>query len=143
MRTTKTNSLVADIEDLVRRYVAAQRAAAAAAVERAFNAALPRDLTPRRRMARVAGSTPARTRSVRKRRPPAEVAELSEQLCDAVCAHPGETMAFISSKLGQSARALNRPMNNLRSAGRIRSAGQRQHTRYFPMTSSKRGSPTP
>ena len=38
---------------------------------------------------------------------------------------------------GQTPRALNRPMQHLKSAGRVRSAGERGFTRYFPMTSSK------
>ena len=58
---------------------------------------------------------------------------MCERLYRAVCAHPGETMAVLMEHVGASARELNRPMNQLKDAGRIRSAGSRNHTRYFPM----------
>jgi hypothetical protein len=125
MMTTKNiGQLQNDIEKLIGDYLAAQRAAATAAVERAFASA---------RSASAKPSAP-RTRAWGRRRPPTEVAGLADRLFDAVRANPGETMSVIAPAVGESARALNRPMNNLKRAGRIRSAGQRHLTRYFPMT---------
>jgi hypothetical protein len=60
------------------------------------------------------------------------VAALSERLYDAVCAQPGETMAMLAPELGSSPRELHRPMAALKRAGRVRSAGQRHQTRYYP-----------
>lgn len=71
-----------------------------------------------------------------KRRTPAEMAAMCERLYQAVCAHPGETMAVLTAHVGASVRELNRPMNQLKDAGRIRSAGSRNHTRYFPMAAA-------
>jgi hypothetical protein len=65
-----------------------------------------------------------------KRRRSAEVSELGERLY----AHPGEGMAALAGELGASARELHRPMALLKQAGRVRSVGQRQQTRYFPRT---------
>lgn len=139
--TSKTRRILEnEIEELVRQHIAAQRDEAIAALERAF-AASTKAPPPRASRSRQMAA-PRRTRRVGKRRPSMDVAALSEQLFEAVCAHPGEKMSLIAAELGRTARELNRPMLNLKSAGRIRSAGQRQNTRYFPMTSSKRASPT-
>jgi hypothetical protein len=144
MTTTTTHRLETEIEDLICRHIAAQRAAAVAAIERAFAAAAAASTTRRQRPTKRKAERvqPARKRTQGKRRPSTEVAGLSERLCEIVRAHPGETMSFIASQLGESARALNRPMLNLKAAGRVRSAGQRQYTRYFPMTSSRPGAAT-
>lgn len=141
MSTTTTYRLETEIENLIRNHVAAQRAAVAAAIERAFAAATAASSTSRRQRA-AERTTPMRTRRPGKRRLSTEVAGLSERLCEVVSANPGETMSFIASQLGESARSLNRPMLNLKLAGRIRSAGQRQYTRYFPITSSATGAAT-
>ncbi len=39
----------------------------------------------------------------------------------------------IAPAAGATARELNRPATSLRQQGRVRSGGQRQYTRYFPM----------
>jgi hypothetical protein len=71
------------------------------------------------------------------RRASTEVAELAEQLFKAVQACPGETMTVIAARVGEKPRALNRPMLHLTRAGRVRSAGERNLTRYFPMTAAR------
>ena len=124
MSTKTVDDLHAQIEHLVREHLAAQRRAAMTAVERAFEAVAARPPVK-----------PAR-QSTGRRRPPAEVAELAERLHEVVRAHPGETMTAIAAQVGQTPRALNRPMLQLKKAGRIRSAGQRHFTRYFPMAST-------
>lgn len=123
MRTNATEKLEAEIEEVVRKHLAAYQAAAAAAVERAFasTTARPRPTGTKR------GTGP--------RRPPTEVAALAERVYEAVRAHPGETMAVIAPHVGEPARALHRPMTNLKRSGRVRSAGQRHMTRYFPTSS--------
>jgi predicted transcriptional regulator len=71
------------------------------------------------------------------RRPANEMADLVERLYEGVRANPGATMIAIAAHVGKSPRALHRPMFHLKRAGKVRSAGQRQHTRYFPMTASR------
>lgn len=123
MRSTKQGDLEVAIERLVAEHVAALRAAATSAVERAFSAG-------------SGGRRPASTprRAAGHRRAPGEVAALAERLYVAVSANPGAGMPKLASLLGTSPRALNRPAIQLRRAGRLRSVGQRQATRYFPMT---------
>lgn len=65
------------------------------------------------------------------------MAELCERLFEAVRACAGETMTVIAARVGQEPRMLNRPMLHLKRAGRVRSAGERNLTRYFPMAASK------
>lgn len=125
MTTNTIEHLQNQIEELVREHLVMQRSAATAAVERAFASATA-PLNPR-----------APRRAMSRRRPPTEVAGLAEQLYAAVRANPGEQMVVFARQLGQTPRALNRPMLLLKTAGRVRSAGQRHLTRYFPMTLSK------
>jgi hypothetical protein len=65
------------------------------------------------------------------------VSVLAEQLFEAVQACPGETMTVIAARVGEKPRALQRPMFHLKDAGRVRSVGERNFTRYFPMTAAK------
>ncbi len=124
--TMKTiEHLQSQIEEVVREHLAAQRSAATAAVERAFGTGT------------AASSTRAPRRTSSRRRPPIEVAGLAEQLYAVVRANPGELMIVFAQQLGQTPRALNRPMMQLKQAGRVRSAGERHLTRYFPMALSK------
>jgi hypothetical protein len=61
---------------------------------------------------------------------------LEKRLHEAVCAQPGETMVVLAQAVGATPQELRRPATLLRRQGRIRSAGQRQYTRYFPMDAS-------
>ena len=126
--TTTTKSLEqkinAAVEQLVREHLAACEAAAAVAVRDAFRQA-------------SAGGSKSRRRKVAKtpapRRSREELEALQERLYQAICQRPGETMAVIGPAAGATARDLNRPATTLRRQGRVRSVGQRQYTRYFPM----------
>lgn len=125
MTTRIPESLEAKIERLVREHLASQQVAARAAVERAFRAMLS------------APPVTARRRAKYTRRASSTVAELAEQLFDAVKACPGETMTVIAARVGEKASVLHRPMMRLKDAGRVRSAGERSFTRYFPMAATK------
>jgi hypothetical protein len=124
---TNTNSaqdLGKHIEQLIQEHIAASRAAAKQAVERAF--------------ASTAGVPAAAARPVKscpgKRRASAEIAVLGERFYTVVCAKPGESMTVLAATVGASARELHRSVSFLRRAGRVRTVGSRQFTRYFPMT---------
>ena len=67
------------------------------------------------------------------RREPEDVAELAEELYAQICKHPGETMVSLSQHMKRPARTLSLPACKLAKAGRIKKAGQRQFTRYFPV----------
>ena len=125
MTTKIPEALETQIERLVREHLEAQQTAVKMAIERAFAVTT---LSPRVRV---------RRRRTLTRRAPAAVAELAEQLFEAVKACPGETMTVIAARVGEKPRALQRPMSHLKDAGRVRSAGERNFTRYFPMTVAK------
>jgi hypothetical protein len=122
MTTKITETLETKIERLVREHLAGQQLAARAAVERAFLAAPAPRTTSRRRV------------TYRRRE---EVAELAERLFEAVRSLPGETMTVIAARVGEAPRVLHRPMMHLKDAGRVRCAGERNFTRYFPMAVAK------
>lgn len=127
-------TLSKQIEQLVREHIEATRREAAAAVERALSA------PPATRRSKAAGATP-RVAVPGRRRAKAELAALEESLYEAVCAHPGETMAVLAPTVSCRPRELQRPMMALKQAGRVRSVGQRHQTRYYPLVgrSSNRG----
>lgn len=123
-----SHELANQIEQLVEDFVAASRVAAYAAVERAF-ATVVRDVAPK-------PARRARSAKQSARRSSEEMSALSERLYEAVCAKPGEAMSVIAPVVGVSPRELQVPVARLKGAGRIRSVGQRQFTKYFPMVKS-------
>jgi hypothetical protein len=124
MTTKLPETLEAKVERLVREHLAEQQVAVKVALERAFAVAT----TPR---------ATVRRRASYSRRARAEVADLAERLFEAVKACPGETMTVIAPRVGEKPRALERPMKHLKNAGRVRSAGERNLTRYFPMGATR------
>lgn len=127
MTNTNTNDeLVGRIERLVREHISTTRKEVEEAVARAFASATTSapSRAPRQVRARAQG-----------RRAPEELAALSERLYQAVCAKPGEAMNVLSADVGASSRELHRPMALLKDGGRVRSAGSRNASRYFPMAS--------
>ena len=145
MSKTRSDDLERQIEALVREHVATLRRKAEAAVLRAFSqTAAP---MPRSR-GQTMGPAPAACATGRAPRPcgapplPRVLSATAERLYAAVCAHPGEGMSTLAAALGMTARQLKRPMRQLRQAGRIRSVGQRQATRYFPRAQRATEGPT-
>lgn len=123
--TNTTQDLARRIERLVQEHISDIHVAAQAALERAFAAEVEAKRRPRQ---------PAeRPRSTGKRRASAEVAALGERFYEAVCERPGEAMAVLAPVVGATARELHRAVTVLKRAGRIRSVGSRNATRYFPM----------
>ena len=126
----KNQELAQQIEQLVREHVTILRAVAKAAVEQAF-AAVQTEPAKKPKRARTK-TKPARRRS------PEEVAALGERFYDAVCKLPGETMTILAGQVGATPRQLQVPVAQLKRAGRVRSAGQRSQTRYFPLISKSK-----
>lgn len=120
--------LADEIEALIADFLASHRAAASAAVQRSF--AMAGQARARPRAPRAASPVSAPRRSMD------EMSALSERLYAAICARPGESMAVLSPVVGATPRALQLPATRLRRAGRIKTVGQRQGTRYFPMPKS-------
>lgn len=129
--TTSTESLERKIESvverLVREHLTAVEAASTAAVREGFRRATRPTSAKGLEGERVCRRTPS------QRRPREVVAKLEEQLYQAVCAQPGETMTVLAQAVGSTPGALNRPATLLRLSGRVRSVGRRQFTRYFPL----------
>jgi hypothetical protein len=129
---TTNHDLAEQIEQLVRNHMEAMRAAAAAAVERAFTGEVRASA---RLAAGPARSSPARA-NVSPWRTEQELEVLGERFYEVLCQHPGETMTTLAPQIGASPRALKAVVARLKRAGRVRTVGQRQFTRYFPMMSN-------
>jgi hypothetical protein len=130
---TTNNELGEQIERLVRDHIATIHTTVAAAVMRAFGATRA-----------VAENPPQRTRmpSAGVRAKPAprrtgeEVAALAEQFYTVLRRSPGETMTTLAPQVGASPRSLQVVVERLKRTGRVRTVGQRQFMRYFPMTAT-------
>jgi len=110
---------------MVAAHVAALRKAAQVAVERAFAAA----------SAAEPAAAPSRARAARaasKRRSGAELSALGERFFEALSRKPGETMMVLSAEVGASPKELHRAVARLRTAGRVKTVGERSAMRYFP-----------
>jgi hypothetical protein len=123
-RLPEAETLEVKVARIVREHLAQQQVAVKAALEQAFGLPATPPRMPRRRASGV-------------RRPSHEVGELAERLYQAVKACPGETMTVLAARVGGKPRALHRPMMHLKATGRVRSAGERNFTRYFPMAAAK------
>jgi len=128
MKTTDIERLEQQIEQLIREHLVECARRAMLAVERGF-AATTKRTTPRR--------VDAARRAVGQRRSAAELDGLAERLAAAVCAKPGTTMVVLAAEVGATARELERPAKRLKRAGRIRTVGERNMTRYFPLPAKK------
>ena len=72
-------------------------------------------------------------RSSGEKRPPAELAKLTEKLGEYIKAHPGLRMEAIGKALGSPTRELNLPVKKLLAGKKIRSEGHKRATQYFPV----------
>jgi hypothetical protein len=132
--TTTPQALGEHIERLVQEYILAGREAARTAMERAFATGAGVQAKAKKQRRQVAPRASGR-------RPSGELVTLGERLYAALCKTPGETMMVLGPAVGGSARELHRPMELLKRAGRVRSVGTRQATRYYPMAGE--GQPSP
>lgn len=124
MTSTGISELSKRIEQVIQEHLEASQRAATDAMARAFGAA--RGGPGRARLTpRPGGGS--------RRRPAAEMAALGQQFYQAVCERPGETMVVLAADIGSSPRELNRPVTILKRLGQVRSVGQRNLTRYFPL----------
>jgi len=124
--TTSIQGLEERIEQLVREHIAATRTAATAAVTRGFTETVRSSAPAARRTGASAG------RSAGRRRTAEEVADLAERFCAAVHVAPGAKMTTLAAVYSATPRELIVAVGHLRRAGRVRTVGGRQHTKYFP-----------
>ena len=66
-----------------------------------------------------------------EKRPPAELAKLTEKLGEYIKAHPGLRIEPIGKALGTPTKELSLPIKKLLAAKKIRSEGQKRATEYF------------
>lgn len=67
------------------------------------------------------------------RRSTEALTSMTDPLYRAVCEQPGESMKVLDQTLGYKPRELLLCMRRLLAQGRVKKAGERQRTRYFPV----------
>jgi hypothetical protein len=67
-----------------------------------------------------------------EKRPPAELAKLTDKLGDYIKSNPGRRMEAIGKALGLPTRELNLPIKKLLAAKRVKTQGHKRATEYFP-----------
>ncbi|MFA4975003.1 MAG: hypothetical protein WC683_20555 [bacterium] len=131
----QVSAFVRNISDLVRRAAidALERASVVPAVD---VVGVEEQRKPRR-----TSTGKGRQRLARKPAParePAELAALTERLYEAIASHPGETMEVLAAVVGCPGKQLRVSIEHLLTRERVRKAGERRSTRYFPMDTDGR-----
>jgi hypothetical protein len=126
-----TDELCRSIEQLLQQHLRACQREVAAAVERTFRTAAVTATEPKSKAKPVKP-----TRESSARRTPAQVHALGERFYELLSTKPGSTMAVYATELGVTPRELHRPVALLKRAKLVRSVGERQATRYFPLPSA-------
>jgi hypothetical protein len=112
------------------RVMRLSRSAAVTAFEQSFARPIgqrdqePPPLAKRQRRSPSRSPVPPRSR--------AEIDNLSIRFLETVRTHPGETMAGLAPILQLNSAQLQVPMIRLKKAGKLKTVGRRQFTRYFP-----------
>ena len=76
---------------------------------------------------------PKKPRQASERRTREQIAELTESLYRAICTNPGASMRAIGKSIAREPRELSLPAHRLIREGRVKTTGQRDQTRYFPV----------
>ena len=121
---TNPTSLADQIEHLVREHMVQTQQEILEALSRAFGSKKP---------VRTNESATVSRKGRGVKRDAQELAALEERFYETVCARPGETMTVLAAHLNMSPRTLKQGMVRCKRAGRVRSVGQRQSTKYFPL----------
>lgn len=123
--------LEAEMAKAVSLIVAASHAAAVEVLDEAFGVARQGD--KRRGEAGQRRGVKAPRGSSSPRRSGVEIAALETQFLEAVWATPGEAMSVLAPRVGMLPIKLQVPVARLKTAGRLKTVGSRQFTRYFPI----------
>ena len=114
------------------------RQAATDALERAISVQLrstQRDKRPKGINKAIGGESSKQPAAARD---PAELSTLTERLYKAIASQPGETMQMLAPVVGCPPVELRVSIGHLLKRGRVKRAGERQQTRYFPMDAEPR-----
>jgi hypothetical protein len=123
-----TDELCRSIELLLQQHLRSCHREVAAAVERTFQTAAVTATEPK---SKAKAAKPKREGGTR--RTPAQVHALGERFYELLCTKPGSPMTVYAAELGVTPRELHRPVALLKRAKLVRSVGERQATRYFPL----------
>ena len=113
-----------EIAKAVGQIVVASHAAAIKALDQAFDRGPGAGRTGRPKALSVATVS---------RRSSEEITDLKQRLYEIVCEMPGEAMAVLATQIESTPRDLQVPIARLKAEGRLKTVGERQAMRYFPL----------
>ncbi len=117
-----------EISKAVGKIVAASHTAAIKALDQAFDRGRGAGCTSR------ASGRPKAPRVVAvSRRSSEEIVVLKQRLYEIVCEMPGEAMAVLAKQIESTPGELQVPIARLKAEGLLKTVGQRQAMRYFPL----------
>jgi len=93
---------------------------------------MPGNGAQRKRRARESGSQ-SRGTTKKKKRSSAEVAAMTARLYETIDSQPGQTMGVLARAMDCEPKDLRVSIRKLMAGGRVKKAGERMHTTYFPM----------
>lgn len=122
--------LEAEIAKAVSLIITASHAAALEALDDAFGLGQQRRqrgpaTAPRRLETQRASAAPRRSAT--------EIQALEQKLLQAVWENPGEPMSILAPRVGATPSQLQVPVARLKANRKIKTVGERQFTRYFPI----------
>lgn len=138
--TNLQHSIDEQVGILVRNVTALARRAAIEALEQAMATPPPGKGARYQQQRRKTGKGKPPGRARRKPAPPRDpsvLAAMTERLYEAIAAQPGETMEELSPVVGSPGRELRVSIERLVAQGRVKKAGVRRSTRYFPMDTDR------
>lgn len=132
-----TDKLEAEIAHAVSLILGASRAAAIEALNEAFGIVGQGGTQKDAGVATQRLPSASRRSSSPSKRSAAEISALENRFFDAVLATPGEPMSVLALRVDAKPSALQVPVARLKAAGRLKTVGLRQFTRYFPVERSE------
>lgn len=128
MTTIDITTLEASVDALIQQEVAKFEAQLRETLGRRLAGRVGASRKPKRRAGTAKRPTPAAPRRTAE-----ELEALAMQFLAAVEATPGEGMSTLAPQLGLTAKELERPVQRLKTAGRIKTVGERSRMRYYPV----------
>jgi hypothetical protein len=122
------------VEALVAGYMAHVRASVLTSVERGCAPATSgKDLSGSARGGSSSPQRPAGPRKMSPKRSPEMLAQMTDDLYERIVASPGGAMSKFAEELRREVTELQVPITMLKKQKRVRTIGDRQSMRYFPV----------
>ena len=121
------------VETLVAGYIAHVRASTLASVERGCALVRSAKAPNSARQSSPSPQSAASPRKMSPKRSPEMLTQMTDELYERIVASPGGAMSKFAEELGRKVTELQVPISMLKKQKRVRTIGDRQSMRYFPV----------